>query len=108
MRKRTLLLAAPLTTGLLSALPVTTASAAPSGLTGGDLESPGAAVISYGTTSGIGTKASLADSGRPSLGDNNGDGHLNLALGYPEESASPPSTARSSSTAAAPPASPLP
>ncbi|WP_031482879.1 FG-GAP-like repeat-containing protein [Streptomyces bicolor] len=34
MRKRTLLLAATLTTGLLSALPATTASAAPSGLAG--------------------------------------------------------------------------
>ncbi|MFI6009674.1 FG-GAP-like repeat-containing protein [Streptomyces sp. NPDC051243] len=34
MRKRTLLLAAALTTGLLSALPATTASAAPSGLAG--------------------------------------------------------------------------
>ncbi|NUP20441.1 MAG: VCBS repeat-containing protein [Streptomyces sp.] len=34
MRKRTLLLAAALTTGLLTALPATTASAAPSGLSG--------------------------------------------------------------------------
>jgi hypothetical protein len=54
--------------------------------TGGDLETPGAAAISYGTASGVGAKASLANSGRPSLGDINGDGRLDLALGYPEES----------------------
>ncbi|MDV9177166.1 FG-GAP and VCBS repeat-containing protein [Streptomyces sp. W16] len=54
--------------------------------TGGDLEAPGAAVISYGTSSGVGTKASLTGSGRPSLGDINGDGYPDLALGYPEES----------------------
>lgn len=54
--------------------------------TDGDLETPGAAAISYGTTSGVGSKASLANSGRPSLGDINGDGRLDLALGSPEES----------------------
>ncbi|AVH57488.1 MULTISPECIES: FG-GAP and VCBS repeat-containing protein [Streptomyces] len=72
MRKRTLLLAATLTTGLLTALPLTPASAAPSGLsddfngdgyrdlataapyaTVGGAALAGAVVVNYGSVSGI-------------------------------------------------------
>ncbi|MEW2400911.1 FG-GAP-like repeat-containing protein [Streptomyces sp. NPDC046862] len=74
MRKRTLLLAATLTTGLLTALPTTTASAAPSGLQGdfngdgyrdiaisapiakaGGRSGAGYVAIVYGTASGLDT-----------------------------------------------------
>ncbi|MFI8188649.1 FG-GAP-like repeat-containing protein [Streptomyces sp. NPDC085946] len=72
MRKRTLLLAATLTTGLLTALPATTATAAPSGLSGdfngdgyrdvaagvpcadvGAASCAGAVVVLYGSSSGV-------------------------------------------------------
>ncbi|WP_405870800.1 FG-GAP-like repeat-containing protein [Streptomyces sp. NBC_00005] len=72
MRKRTLLLAACLTTGLLTALPAATASAAPSGLSGdfngdgyrdtaigapcatiGSASCAGAVVVLYGSSSGV-------------------------------------------------------
>ncbi|MEU6259539.1 FG-GAP-like repeat-containing protein [Streptomyces sp. NPDC047043] len=72
MRKRTLLLAATLTTGLLTALPAATASAAPSGLSGdfngdgyrdvaisastatvGSVRYAGAVVVLYGSSSGV-------------------------------------------------------
>ncbi|WP_327430322.1 FG-GAP and VCBS repeat-containing protein [Streptomyces sp. NBC_01236] len=54
--------------------------------TGGD-GAPGAAALSYGTSTGVSSSTgSLANAGRPSLGDINGDGYLDLALGYPEES----------------------
>lgn len=72
MRKRTLLLAATLTTGLLTALPATSASAAPSGLAGdfngdgyrdvavgaactdvGSASCAGAVVVLYGSSSGV-------------------------------------------------------
>ncbi|MDN0198290.1 FG-GAP-like repeat-containing protein [Streptomyces sp. S.PNR 29] len=72
MRKRTLLLAATLTTGLLTALPATGASAAPSGLAGdfngdgyrdvaigamsadvGSVQSAGAVVVLYGSSSSV-------------------------------------------------------
>ncbi|MEU9407374.1 FG-GAP-like repeat-containing protein [Streptomyces sp. NPDC048281] len=72
MRKRTLLLATALTTGLLSALPATTASATPSGLAGdfngdgyrdvavaaplltvGKARSAGAVVVFYGSATGV-------------------------------------------------------
>ncbi|CAM5354456.1 VCBS repeat-containing protein OS=Streptomyces alboniger OX=132473 GN=CP975_18455 PE=4 SV=1 [Streptomyces alboniger] len=74
MRKRTLLLATTLATGLLTALPVTTATAAPSGLAGdfngdgyrdvaigamsadvGSVQSAGAVVVLYGSSSGVST-----------------------------------------------------
>ncbi|MEV7340611.1 FG-GAP-like repeat-containing protein [Streptomyces sp. NPDC093544] len=72
MRTRTFLLAATLTTGLLTALPATTAAAAPSGLAGdfngdgyrdlaigafsadvGSVRSAGAVVVLYGSASGV-------------------------------------------------------
>ncbi|MFD7404083.1 FG-GAP-like repeat-containing protein [Streptomyces sp. NPDC059866] len=72
MRKRTLLLAATLTTGLLTALPATTATAAPSGLASdfngdgyrdiaigapvadvGSASGAGAVVVLYGSSSGV-------------------------------------------------------
>jgi hypothetical protein len=72
MRNRTLLLATALTTGLLTALPVTPASAAPSGLAGdfngdgyrdvaiaapylavGSADSAGAVVVLYGSSTGV-------------------------------------------------------
>lgn len=72
MRKRVLLLAATLTTGLLTALPVTPAAAAPSHLTGdfngdgyldialsaashqvGTVQQAGAVVVLYGSSSGV-------------------------------------------------------
>ncbi|MFF4257568.1 FG-GAP-like repeat-containing protein [Streptomyces sp. NPDC001663] len=72
MRKRTLLLAATLTTGLLTALPAATASAAPSGLSGdfngdgyrdtaiaapcatvGSASCAGSVVVLYGSSSGV-------------------------------------------------------
>ncbi|MGW7378706.1 FG-GAP-like repeat-containing protein [Streptomyces sp. NPDC054794] len=72
LRKRTLLLAATLTTGLLTALPATSATAAPSGLSGdfngdgyrdvaigamnadvGSVPSAGAVVVLYGSASGV-------------------------------------------------------
>ncbi|MFG2606613.1 FG-GAP-like repeat-containing protein [Streptomyces sp. NPDC048514] len=72
MRKRVLLLAATLTTGLLTALPATPAAAAPSGLAGdfngdgyldialsasghqvGSAEQAGAVVVLYGSSSGV-------------------------------------------------------
>ncbi|MEU1038094.1 FG-GAP repeat protein [Streptomyces sp. NPDC005907] len=54
--------------------------------TGGDLETPGPAVVSHGTASGVGAPEALTDSGRPSLGDIDGDGRLDLALGHPDDS----------------------
>ncbi len=72
MRKRTLLVAATLTTGLLTALPATTASAAPSGLSGdfngdgyrdvaigamgssvGSAQAAGAVIVLYGSSTGV-------------------------------------------------------
>ncbi|MEU9207856.1 FG-GAP-like repeat-containing protein [Streptomyces sp. NPDC048415] len=99
MRKRTLLLAATLTTGLLTALPAATASAAPSGLSGdfnGDgyrdlaIAAPIAKVASksgagyvavvYGTASGLDTskrqiisQATTGIPGTPESGDYFGD-----------------------------------
>jgi hypothetical protein len=99
MRKRTLLLAATLTTGLLTALPAATASAAPSGLSGdfnGDgyrdlaIAAPiakvagksgaGYVAVVYGTASGLDTskrqiisQATTGIPGTPESGDYFGD-----------------------------------
>ncbi|MFF4347386.1 hypothetical protein [Streptomyces sp. NPDC001530] len=73
MRKRTLLPAATLTTGLLTALPATTAAAAPSGLAG--------------DTSGVPGTAEKGDrfGDRALLTHHSGDGRADLTLAAPVE-----------------------
>ncbi|GGN75389.1 hypothetical protein GCM10011579_055430 [Streptomyces albiflavescens] len=48
----------------------------------------GTGVISYGSATGIASKADIPDfgTGRPSIGDINGDGYPDLAVGNPEDS----------------------
>ncbi|MFJ6659554.1 FG-GAP-like repeat-containing protein [Streptomyces sp. NPDC091377] len=86
MRKRTLLLATALTTGLLSALPAGTATAAPSGLAhdfngdgyrdlaigafgadAGSKHGAGAVVVMYGSASGVSTKKAVFTQNSPGV-----------------------------------------